>query len=165
MRVRKDLASQAERLLEPNRADQERKRLGQADGVERNVEGTAQGEGEQERKDGGHEDAGHKPEIGAECARLEEEPEEGAVHEDVAEQDNEDVERVGLLRELPEAHDECTKRIRNPLAALHFPDGLGALWALDLIAGAVDRERSHAFQRSDPVLPGTGSEAERNGRW
>ena len=165
VRVCEDFAGQAERLLEADSADQERERLRQAHRVERDIKDAAEGQCEQECKDRGHHDPSREPEIGAERARLPEEVDEGTVHEDIADEDDEDVERVGLLRELVEAHDEGPQSVCDPLAALHLADALRALGALYLIPRPVDGERGHALERADPVLARAGGEAERHGRW
>lgn len=78
------------------------------------------------------------------------------MHEEIASKDEQNVERVGLLGQLPETFDEGTCCVGNPGGSAHAVDGDMGPCNAELDAGRVGKERSVWGEHLDPVDVGEG---------
>ncbi|KAI3478167.1 hypothetical protein L1887_59941 [Cichorium endivia] len=146
--VGEDGAGEQVGFLEADEDDQEGERLGEADGIDGDAEEVGKGDGEKEGEDGGHEDGSAEPKVAAKLAHGEEEVDKGAVHEDVGREHDEDVGRVCLLEESPEADDERLDGVGHPTDALDLFCVAGGTLALEVV-GSVGVELAVGHERDD----------------
>jgi hypothetical protein len=128
MGVEEDSAGESEGFVETDCADEERESLCESDGIDGNAQCHCDGDGEEESKDRRGHDCARKAKVGAECARTGDEEVKGSVHEDVADEDEKDVERVCFECECVETDDESACSVGDPLCGLHLSD-VGFWWS------------------------------------
>lgn len=164
MGMGEDGAGESEGLVKANGADEKGQGFREGDRVDGDAESHSKGESEEQGEDGAGQNSQREPEIGAECARTGDEEEKGDVHEDVAGEDEQNVERVGLLSEPPETLDEGAGSIGDPGGGAHALDGDMGPCDAELDAGGVRKEEGVGGEGSQPVGVGEGKSEGGKGR-
>lgn len=79
-------------------------------------------EGEDEGKDSREDGESGEAKLGSELAHVSEQVEEGEMHERVGDEHDEDIGRIGLGDELPEASDEGPGGVGDPTHRSHLAE-------------------------------------------
>ncbi|TKW49720.1 hypothetical protein CTA1_150 [Colletotrichum tanaceti] len=136
-------AGQDDVLLETNGDDEKGQALREQDHGNRDAELGGDEKTKEEGKDGGKEDVGEEPEVGAHAAHGEEQGDKGQVHGQIAKHHDEDVEGFGVLEKVEELGPAVASPLDEAVASvdlggLHDPLLLLlAVGGLDLVAGGI----------------------------